>query len=439
MNASGPVAVPANRRILHLALPALGALAADPLLSLIDTAFVGRLGSVPLAALAVDVALFSFAFAVFNFLAYATTPMVAAARGRGDPVAAGRVVQHAAVVAAGLGVVSGAVMAAGAGPLVRVMQAGPEVVPPAVAYLRVRALAVPAMLLVTVGHGAYRGFQDTRTPLVVTLAVNGLNAVLDPLLIFGMGWGIQGAAWATVVAQWLGAAVFLDLLRRRSRLEGWRKDRVKPSELLPLLKEGGVLVVRTLLLILSLTAATAVAARVGTVQVAAHQVVAQVWFLLAMIVDSLAIAAQALIADLAGREAWWATRKLADRLLGWGVMAGVLLGSALLAFRSTLGAVFTDDPAVVSAVAEVVPIAAGMQPVAAVVFVLDGIFLGLLRTRLLAFSTAAGLTAALATLGITLVYDWGLAGVWWAITAMVVFRLVVLGAAYRSGFTASRA
>jgi putative MATE family efflux protein len=427
------------RRILGLAIPALGALAADPLLSLVDTAFVGRIGPVALAALGVDTAIFGFAFALFNFLAYATTPMVAQARGRGAVVESGRVVRRAVVLAWSVGIGAAVVLGGGAELLVRVMQAGPEVVDPAVEYLRIRALAMPALLLITAGHGAYRGFQDTTTPLVVTLAVNGLNAALDPILIFGAGLDLAGAAVATVVAQWIGAVAFLVLLRRRARAEGWSSDRVALSELRPFLRVGSVLVLRTLMLVLALTAATATAARIGTVEVAAHQVVSQLWFLLAMSIDAIAIAAQALVADLSGRDEDVAARRLSDRLLRWGLGAGIGLGLLLFAGRDALGRIFTDDGAVLEAISGVLPVAAAMQPVAALVFVADGIYLAVLALRLLAWSTGAGLVAALGVLGLTLAGDWGLAGVWWAVTAMVAARAVVLGRAYLSGESVSRA
>jgi MATE family multidrug resistance protein len=427
------------RRILALALPALGALAADPVLSLVDTAFVGRIGPVELAALGVDTAIFSFAFAMFNFLAYATTPMVASARGRGAIAESGRVVQRALVIAVGVGIAAAAVLGLAASLFVRVMQAGPEVLDPAVSYLRIRALAMPALLIITAGHGAYRGFQDTRTPLYVTLAVNGLNGVLDPLLIFGAGMGLEGAAIATVFAQWIGALWFLWLLRRKARREAWPAERVRLSELRPFLAVGSVLILRTVMIVGSLTAATATAARIGTIQVAAHQVVSQLWFLLAMTVDAVAIAAQALVADLAGRGDERGARSLSNLLLWWGLWLGVGLGAVLFLARGALGAVFTDDAAVLAAIEAVVPIAAAMQPVAAVVFVFDGIFLAVLAIRLLALSTGAGLAAALAVLGATLAGGWGLDGVWWAITAMVLARGAVLAVAYRSGTTLSRA
>jgi len=315
-------------------------------------------------------------------------------------------------------------------PLVRLMQAAPEVVDPAVSYLRIRAFAVTALLIITAANGAYRGFKDTRTPLYVTLAVNGLNVVLDWYFIFGLGLGLEGAALATVAAQWIGALVFVWLLRRVGRREQWASDRIRLVDLRPFVSVGGVLVLRTLMLMLSLTVAAAAAARIGTVEVAAHQVVAQLWFLLAMIVDALAIAAQALVAELEGAEDRAGAKALSDRLLRWGVAAGVVLGVVVAVGGHLLAPLFSPDAVVQDAIRSVLIIAAVMQPVAAWVFVADGIYLARLAIRLLAGSTAVGLGAVLVVLGATLGFGWGLTGVWWAMTAMVVGRFAVLGAAY---------
>lgn len=426
-----------RRRILALAVPALGSLAADPVLSLVDTAFVARLGAEPLAALGVDAAIFGFAFALFNFLAYATTPLVAQARGRGQVVESGRVVQRALVLAIGIGVVSTALMVVGARFLTGLMGAGPEFADQAVSYLTIRAFALPALLIITAANGAYRGFQDTRTPLLVTIAINGLNILLDPLFMFdfGLGLGLDGAAWATLIAQWIGAGVFLWLLLGIGRRESWPAARIRAAELKAFLGIGSVLVLRTGLLVSSLSVATSVAARIGTLDVAAHQVVSQIWFFLAMVIDALAIAAQALVAELIGRDDADGARALSNRLLRWGGVAGFGLAIGLVAVGSVVSTGFTDDPGISARILDVIPIAAGMQPLAALVFVLDGVFLAVLAIRKLVWSTAAGFLATIAVLALTVLNDWGLAGVWWAITAMVVARLAVLGGFYRSAST----
>ena len=426
-----------DRRILALAIPALGTLAADPLLSLADTAFVSRLGTIPLAALGIDTALFSMAFFAFNFLAYATTPMVARRIGIGDRTGAGQVVVQAIYLGVGLGLLSTAVMVVGAEPLVRLMQASPELVDPAASYLRIRALAAPAMLVVTAGHGAFRGFHDTRTPLGITLVVNLINLVLDPILIFGLGMGLEGAAIATVLAQWVGAAWFVLLLARMGRRDGWSWARPRLGELRPLLATGGVLTVRTLFINLTLTAATAVAASLGPARVAAHQVVAQTWLLLAMTVDALAIAGQAMVADEMGREGREGAHEVAVRLTIWGSGVGVFLALALYFGRSGLAAAFGSDPEVEALIVTAAVVAAVMQPLAALVFVADGIYLGLLRVRYLAYSTGTGAVVAGVVLILVPVLGWGLPGVWWAVAAMVAARLAVLAAAYPRALAAA--
>ncbi|MDR9390795.1 MAG: MATE family efflux transporter [Trueperaceae bacterium] len=421
-----------DREILHLAIPALGALAADPLVSLIDTAFVGRLGALPLAALGVNVALFNLAFVLFNFLAYGTTPRIGKALGRGDRAAAGRTVTDAFVLAAGLGVVVLALLQLFAVPLLRLMGAEGALLEPAETYLRIRVLAGPALLLITAANGAFRGFQDTRTPLVVTTGVAAVNLVLDPLFIFAFGWGLAGAAWATVIAQWAGAAAFLALVFGRLR-GAWRVPVGLPTlrALVPFLRVGWALAIRTAALIGTLTAATAVATRVGVVEVAAHQVAAQLWMFLALVVDALAIAAQALVARYVGEGRPADARAVSDRLLAMGVGVGVALGVGFWLLRAPLAAAFADDPAVVAAIASVLPFVAAMQPVNALVFVWDGIFMAIEDFSFLAVAMLLSAAAGGAVLALVGPFGWGLAGVWWGITALMAARIVAMAWRYR--------
>lgn len=422
---------PLDREIIALALPALGALAADPLVSIVDTVFVGRLGVVPLAALGVNTSVFALAFVVFNFLAYATTPMVAREVGRGNREAAGRIVIHALSVAAAVGVLATLLLETLAVPIVSLMGAGPGLREPAVSYLRIRALSGPAVLLITAGHGAFRGYHDTRTPLAVTLGLNAVNLVLDPLLIFGFGWGLEGAAIATVVAQWTGAAWFLDLLLRRRRAAlGIRGGLPRVRDLLPFLRVGGELAFRTLSLIGTMTLAAAVATRVGTVQIAAHQVGTQIWLLLAMIVDSLAVAAQAMVAGHRGRGQLDEARRVGNRLLLWGAGTGAGLSAVFAALAPVLPLAFTDQPAVVRAVSGIYPIVVAMQPLNAVVFVWDGIFLGAEDFRFLAVQMAASALCAAAVLLAVVPLGWGLVGVWYGIAALMLIRACTLGWRY---------
>lgn len=425
-----------NRTIASLALPALATLAADPLVSLVDTFFVGRLGAAPLAALGVNTALFSMVFMVFNFLAYGTTPMVGRALGRGDRAAAEAVVAHAFVLAVGAGALALLLMQALAVPLLEVMGTAPELMPDALTYLRVRAFAGPALLLITAGNGAYRGFLDTRTPLRFALLLNLVNLVLDPLFIFGFGWGLAGAAYATLIAQWVGAAAFvLGLVRGPhrvpvpNRLPAWR-------ELAPFLRVGSDMLLRTSSLVGTLTLATAIAARVGVVEVAAHQVASQLWLFLSLTIDSLAVAAQALVATEAGRGVPGGARRVADRVIAWGFALGVAQALLFLLAKPLLVGLFTTDPAVVAALDSVYLFIVVMQPLNAVVFVLDGVFMGAEEFRFLARAMVIAAAVAAALLLLVLPLGWGLLGVWWGMIALMLVRGLTLVLRYRAPFGA---
>lgn len=421
-----------DREILALAVPAVGALAADPLVSLIDTAFVGRLGRLQLAALGVNVAVFSFAFVLFNFLAYGTTPMVGRAVGRGDRATAGRVVANAFVLALIAGAVALTALQLAAVPILRAMGAGEELLGPATGYLRIRALAGPALLLITAANGAFRGFQDTRTPLLVTLGVAAVNLVLDPLFIFVFGWGLAGAAWATTAAQWSGAVVFVALVYGPLRGR-WQVPLSLPSpaELAPFLRVGWALLVRTFALIAAMTAATAVATRVGVVEVAAHQVAAQLWMFMALIVDALAIAAQALVARYVGEGRPADARAVSDRLLVLGLGVGVALAALFWAARPWLPGLFSDDPLVARTVLAVFPFVAIMQPLNALVFVWDGVFMGIEDFSFLALAMVISAAVAAALLAAVMPLGWGLHGVWWALVGLMLARAATLAWRYR--------
>ncbi|MEX2133699.1 MAG: MATE family efflux transporter, partial [Acidimicrobiia bacterium] len=315
-----------NRSILRLAVPALGALAIDPLLTLADTAFVARLGVTELAALGVDTAILGFAFFAFNFLAYVTTPLVAQALGRNDVEGAKKWVGDALVLAVGLGIIVAVALLAFAPLLVGLMGADDPISGPAVDYLRIRALATPAVLIVLAGHGAFRGYHDTRTPLLVAAIVNGVNLVLDPILIFGFGWGLQGAAIATVIAQWLGAVLFIRMLFRREMLS--RPENIKAAlpSLLTLGRNGVMVSMRTAAILIALTIAAGKATRLGAEAIAAHQIVVQVWLLASMGADAFAIAGQVMVGDAVGKSDRRMVNAITGRLAGWGIgVGGVLL------------------------------------------------------------------------------------------------------------------
>jgi MATE family multidrug resistance protein len=416
-----------DRRILALAAPALGALAVEPLVSLIDTAFVGRLGTTELAGLGVNTALFGFAFFVFNFLAYATTPLIAADVGRGDQTAAGRTAVQAVALAVGIGLVGLVVLQLSAELLLELMGAEGAVVDAGTGYLRTRAIGMPGVLLVTVGHGVFRGVQDTRTPLLVTLAVSVINLILDPVLIWGVGLGLSGAGLASAIGQLLGGVAVLWLLTagRTGLPLDWRVPTL--TEFRPFLAAGSALTVRTLALVSTFTVGTSMATRLGPSSIAGHQVASQVWLFLALVVDAIAIAAQAMVGKALGEDDRPTARAAANRMLVWGLVWGVALGVVFWLLRNALPTWFTPEADVVAVAVTLMPFVALMQPLNALVFVWDGVFIGAARFRFLAISMvgAAVLTIALLVRATTVTQ------IWWAITFLMVARVVPMALAYR--------
>ncbi|WP_456410890.1 MATE family efflux transporter [Oceanithermus sp.] len=414
-----------DREIVRLALPALGALAIEPLVSMTDTAFVGRLGAEPLAALGITTALLGLFFVVFNFLAYATTPRVARSLGAEGRTAAMEQAGHALWLALLLGLAATAVLELLAPWLVRLMGAEGSVYPLALGYLRLRALAGLAILWLMAAHGIYRGLQDTRTPFWVTFWVNAANVLLDYLFIFPLGMGLMGAALASVLAQSAGAVWFYLSLRRLGAVRPWPG----PAPLLPFLKVGGEMLVRTLSLVGAITLAAAVAARVGTVAVAAHQVVWQIWLFVAMSVDALAIAAQALVARYRGEDPVRA-RRVADRLLAWGLVVGVLIAVLLALGSPWIPRVFTNDAEVLAAVGAVWALLWAPQPLNALVFVWDGIFMAAERFRFLAAAMLLAAGAGALEMLLVVPQGWGLAGVWWGMILINAVRAATLAWGY---------
>lgn len=411
-----------DHEIVRLAVPATGALAADPLLSLVDTALVGNLGTIPLAALGINLAVFTTIFVTFNFLVYGTTAEVAQQRGRGDDAAAARYAVQAAWLAVTLGVALVGTIQLAAPVILDAMGATGEVRAPALAYLRVRGFSGLAVLLVMVGHGTFRGLKDTRTPLLVAIGANAVNAALSAVLIYPAGWGVAGAAWGTLLAQ-TGAAITFLVLGHRA-LDGPPRS-LDRQAMGSMLKVSRDLFLRTLSLLSGLLITTAVAARMGVRVIAAHQVVREIWSLLVMLLDGLAIAAQAMLGTAVGRGR--AMRSYGDvrRLLSWGFVTGSAAGVIVLSVGGIAPGIFTDDPLVLRQIRGVWPVVAGLQPIAGIVFVADGILMGVKDFRFLLGVTAVASFVGLVPIALAAwAFGWGLGGLWAGMVAMVVIRLV---------------
>jgi putative MATE family efflux protein len=419
-----------DRDILRLAVPALGSLAAEPLYVLVDTAVVGHLGRAQLGGLAVAGTLLTTSFLLFNFLAYGTTATVARAVGGGDRRAATSHAVQALWVAVGFGVVLLAIGIGLASPAVSLMGARGAVRGYALTYLRISALGAPAVLAALAGMGFVRGLQDTRTGFIVAGIANVFNLVLELVLIYGFGWGIAGSAWATVIAQYGAAAVFVAIIVRAARAHGVAMEPER-SGLRHLFDIGWPLVLRTATLLAALSGATAVAARFGTVPLAAHQIAFQVWSFLALTMDAIAIAAQALIGHMLGAGRVDDARAASRRMLWLGLLVGVGLAIVLGVARLGLAPLFSSDASVVHVAEELLLIVAVMQPLNAAVFVLDGVLIGATDVGYLAAAMAsAALLVFLPAAAIVLRARAGVLWLWAAIVLLMLARCVGVGARF---------
>ena len=382
------------REVLSLAVPAFLALVAEPLFLLVDSAVVGRLGVTPLAGLGAASAVLTSVAGLFVFLAYGTTAAVARRMGAGQERDAAEDGWSGIWLALLIGLAAAAVTGGAARPLVEAVGGSPEVVEQASTYLRISALGLPAMLLVLAATGVLRGHLDTRTPLVVaTVGFTG-NAVLNVVLVHGVGLGIAGAAWGTVIAQVGMAVALVAVVARHGRRVG-ASVALRPSRVLASAADGVPLLVRTLALraVLMLTVATA--ASFGDVPLAAHQVTSTVWSTLVFALDAIAIAAQALTGRALGAGDAPAVRRATTLMMRWGLWSGVAVGVLVALVHRVLPAAFTQDPDVRSAIAAALLVVAVSQPLAGVVFVADGVLIGAGDGRWLAVASTVTLIAYL--------------------------------------------
>ncbi|MFI7585985.1 MATE family efflux transporter [Spongisporangium articulatum] len=378
------------RRILSLTLPALGALVAEPLFLLADSAIVGRLGTPELAALGVAGALLNSAVSVFVFLAYGTTGTAARLVGAGDEVGALAAGRDAAWLAAAIGTAAALVVLPTAPLLVAPFDVSDPVAHEAVVYLRASLPGLPAMLVLLALVGVLRGLERTRATLWIAGLGAVANAALNVVLVHGVGtWaglGIAGSAIGTAATQLGMATAGVLILRRTAR--GRIALAPHAAGIRMAGRDGVPLLVRTVALRAVLLATTATAASLGATALAAHQVAANLWTLLALTLDALAIAAQALVGNRLGAGDVAGVHAMVRTMVRWGVGTGVVLGLLMLAAGGGLGPLFTPDEAVQHDLRAALLVAALAQPLAGYVFVLDGVLIGAGDGRYLARASA---------------------------------------------------
>lgn len=413
--------------IAHLAIPALGALIAEPLFLIVDSAMVGHLGASSLAGLAVASAILQTAVGLMVFLAYSTTPLVARRRGADDLRGAVQAGVDGLWLALGIGVIVGAALWALSGPLVAGFGASGETSEAALSYLTISAAGIPAMLVVFAASGLLRGLQDTKTPLAVATAGFAANALLNWWLIYGLDLGIAGSAIGTVIAQWGMVLVYVGVVARHARRAGAgampRRDGLRHAG-----RSGGWLFIRTAGLRAALLVTVFAASSHGTAATAGYQVVFTIFSTASFALDALAIAAQALVGDALGARNARRARLVVSRTVFWGVGFGALAGALLAGASPVLGRVFTSDPAVL----EILPwalVTLGISlPLGGLVFVLDGVLMGAGDARYLAWTSLVNLAVYVPVL--------------WALTALVpegTAALIAITAGFAFVFMGARA
>ncbi|MFJ4816788.1 MATE family efflux transporter [Streptomyces sp. NPDC088801] len=421
-----------DREIVALAVPAFGALVAEPLFLMADTAIVGHLGTAQLAGLGVASALLMTAVSVFVFLAYATTAAVARRVGAGDLPSAIRQGMDGIWLALLLGAVVVAVALPTAPHLVDLFGASEAAAPYAITYLRISVLGIPAMLVVLAATGVLRGLQDTRTPLYVAIAGFVVNGALNAALVYGADLGIAGSAWGTVIAQCGMAAVYLVVVLRGARKHG-ASLRPDASGIRASAQAGVPLLVRTLSLRAILMIATAVAARLGDADIAAHQIILSLWSLLAFALDAIAIAGQAIIGRYLGAGDAQGARDACRRMVEWGIAVGVVLGILVVISRPAFLPLFTSDPAVKDVALPALIIVALSQPISGIVFVLDGVLMGAGDGPYLAWAMLITLVVFTPVALLVPVLGGGLTALWATMTLMMTVRMLTLWLRTHSG------
>jgi len=414
---------PHDREILKLAVLALGALAAQPTFVLVDTAIVGHLGTPQLAALGIAGLVLGGVFAIFNFLAYGTTSQVTRAAGAGARETADRLGAQAFWLSLGIGTAVSIAIAFAAEPIVDLFGVEGQAAEYAVDYLQIAVIGLPFAFLLLGGQGYFRGISDLRTPLVIEVAANVVNVVLVVVFVYVFHWGIKGSAAGTAIAQaGMGLTFFAWAVTRIHGRLGLRVDLLQR-----LLSIGKHLFVRTAALYGSFLVAGAVAARFGDEAIGAHQIAIQLWYLLALLLDAIAIAGQVIVGRMLGAGDADGAYAASERMIVLTVYLGFVFAAAMLVAGGWLPHVFTSDPEVIDQAQSIWPIFALMQPLNGAVFALDGILIGAGDARYLMWSMLAAMAAGVAVSLATLHYDWGLVGVWAALFVLICVRLATLG------------
>lgn len=412
-----------DRRLLKLAIPAFGALAAEPLYRLVDTAIVGRLGKEELGGVAVSVSVLTLVIAGSNFLAYGTTQRVANRLGAADQRGAADVGVQAMWLAVLIGVVAAPELAVLAEPLTQLLGADGEVLEFATTYLRISSIGVPFVVVGLAAQGTQRGASDYRSALVVLVIANVLNAVIEVILVFGFDSGVAGAAWSTVIAQmFAGAALWW---RTKPFIVGAQTLRPKWRHMVPLISAGKHLLLRVGAMLAVFTGATSIAARIDDATLAAHSIAITMFLFLALTLDALAVPTQTLVAEELGKGGDGAA-EVSKRAVRFSMFVGVGLAVILAAASPLISRIFSNEADVISrATVGLLFLAAVLIP-GSVAFATDGSLIGAGDYQFLGRAALVYLVAVIPIAAAVLLVDGlGIAGIWTGLLVWMTLRSVV--------------
>jgi putative MATE family efflux protein len=418
-----------DRRILQLALPALGTLAVEPIYVLVDTAMVGRLiGTDALGALNIAMTALMVVIGLVGFTEYGITAEIAYSHGADQAEVAKVAATNAVALATGLGAFGGGVLGVFARQLAWALGGRGEVLELATTYLRISAVGLPAILFVAGAQGVLRGVNQLRRPLLILLLANLANVVLEVLFVRVLDWGIAGSAWSTVIAQYAAAAWFVWTLRPQIAV-------VRPSwaVLRPQLVTGAHLVSRVIAMNFVWVTTTIVSARIDTLTLAANQIGTQLFMFTALVIDCFAIPAQSLVAGAVGagdKVEALAVGHASNRL---SLLAGAAIAAVLAGGCWLIPWLFTGDRGVVSRAAVALVFLAAMQIPGAIAFAYDGALLGAKDGPFLARQAWQNLIAFVPLMVVTFIWpSWGIAGLWGAQLAWMTMRATVNLRRFRS-------
>ncbi|CAN6167890.1 unnamed protein product [Urochloa humidicola] len=425
-----------RKELMNLAVPAIVGQAVDPVAQLLETAYIGRLGPVELASAAVGVSVFNIISKLFNVpLLSITTSFVAEDVSKHDSsqVASGNTsidigerkrlpsISSALLLAAAIGVIEASALILGSGILLNIMgvSQASSMYDPARLFLSVRALGAPAVVVSLAIQGVFRGLKDTKTPLLYSGLANISAVVLLPFFVYSLKLGLTGAAVATIASQYLGMFLLLWSLSKRAVL---LPPKIEELEFAGYIKSGGMLLGRTLSVLITMTLGTAMAARQGALAMAAHQICLQVWLAVSLLSDALAVSAQALIASSFAKLDYGKVKEVTSYVLKTGVIVGIALAVLLSASFGRLAEVFSKDPMVIQIVRSGVLFVSASQPINALAFIFDGLHYGVSDFSYSAFSMmVVGALSSLFLLYAPQVF--GLPGVWAGLALFMSLRM----------------